>query len=72
MKVQNSLVAPLILYGSEIWTFRKSIKAIGFVRDKRFLKNLFGHKMNEEIFEELKVEQVDEKQIRLATIYGRY
>jgi hypothetical protein len=27
--------------------------------------------MVEEIFEELKVEPVDEKQIRLATIYGK-
>jgi hypothetical protein len=50
----------------------KKHKTTGIVRDKIFLKNLFDLKMNEEIFEELKVEQSDEKQIRLATIYGKY
>ena len=37
------------------------------VMGELYLYTLFDHKRNEEVFEELKVEPVDEKQIKLAT-----
>jgi hypothetical protein len=65
------LLSPLFYMEAKFRPLEKELKMIDVIRDKIFVKTLLDHERNEEIFEELKVEQVDEKQMRLATIYGK-
>ena len=58
-------LSPSFYWEAEIWTFRKRDKKLTSFEIKFFRRtagyNLFDHKRNEEILEELKVETVDEK-----------
>jgi hypothetical protein len=76
MKVYNTLVLPMLLYGSEIWTLsKKDTKQVPSIQIKIFRRRagytLFDHKRNEEILEQMKVEPVNVKlriiQTKLAT-----
>jgi hypothetical protein len=66
IKLHKGLALPILLYGSELWTLRQkdknrltSIEMKIFRRTARY--RLFGHKKNQEIVEEFKVEPVDDK-----------
>ena len=69
IEVYNALALPIMLHGSQIWTFRHkggggggrftSIEMQFFRRTARY--TLSDHKMTEEVLEELKMEPVDEK-----------
>ena len=65
IKVHNALDLPTLLNGSENWTFIKMIKIIDTNRNEISPKNSrythFDHTKNEEIWEDLTVEPVDEK-----------
>jgi hypothetical protein len=66
MKVYNALALPIVPYGSEIWTLKlMDKKRLTLIEMKVFRQTAgythFDHKRNEEIFEDLKVEPVDEK-----------
>jgi hypothetical protein len=55
MKVYNTMVLPMLLYGSEIWTIsKKNTKRLTSVQMKFFRRRdgftLFDHKRNGEIF----------------------
>jgi len=76
MKVYNTLVLPMLLYGSEIWTLsKKDTKQLPSIQIKIFGRRdgytLFDHKRNEEILEQMKAEPVNVKlriiQNKLAT-----
>jgi adenine specific DNA methylase Mod len=66
IKVYNALALPILLYGSEIWTLRRKNKKQLTSIDMKYCIRTAGyrfldHKRNEEILEELKLEQVEEK-----------
>ena len=70
IKIYNALNLPILLYGSEIWTFRKKNKDDWHELRWKFWDKQLGTpflttKVNEEILEELKVQPFDEKLRRL-------
>jgi hypothetical protein len=54
IKVDNALIVPIVLYGSEFWTLRKMIKRLSSIEMKFYRRTagytLLDHKRNEEIF----------------------
>jgi len=72
IKVYNALALTVLLYGIEIWSLRKERerereKKIDINQNETFRiagHTLLDHKRNEEILEELKLEQNEEKRRR--------
>jgi hypothetical protein len=63
IKLYNALAVPILLHGSEIWTFEKRIKERLTTVEMKFFRRtagytLFDHKRKEEALEELKVEPI--------------
>jgi hypothetical protein len=66
IKIYNAVALPILLCGSEIWTFRQNNKNRLTTIEMKFSRRtagytLFDHKRNGEILEQLKAEPVDEK-----------
>ena len=77
IEVYNALVFPILLYDKESWTPKqKDKKRPTSIEMKVFRRTavhiLLDHKRNEDIFEELKVETVDEKLRRYKSNWLRH
>jgi len=70
-KVHNALCLPILVYGSEFWTFGGGIKTIHITRDEIFQNTIFDHKLNEVIVDRVD-STADEKLKRYKSNWLRH